>query len=86
MNLENISTTVPIDISVKPGVAENIHIDASCAMDEINTYKALFQEFRDIFSWSYKEILGIDPSIFVHEIKTYPDAKPVRQILRQIHL
>ena len=42
MNLENISTTVPIDISVKPGVVENIHIGASCTMDEINTYKALF--------------------------------------------
>eukprot|EP00253_Pinus_taeda_P013202 PITA_13202 len=28
---------------------------------------------------------GIDPSIVVHEIKTYPDAKPVWQQLRQIH-
>eukprot|EP00253_Pinus_taeda_P007131 PITA_07131 len=27
----------------------------------------------------------IDPSIVVHEIKTYPDAKPVWQCLRQIH-
>ena len=24
--------------------------------------------------------------IVVHEIKTYPDAKPIRQRLRQIHL
>eukprot|EP00253_Pinus_taeda_P020564 PITA_20564 len=30
-------------------------------------------------------MLGIDPAIVVHEIKTYPDAKPVRQCLRQIH-
>eukprot|EP00253_Pinus_taeda_P013849 PITA_13849 len=28
---------------------------------------------------------GIDPSIIVHEIKTYPNAKPVWQRLRQIH-
>ena len=28
---------------------------------------------------------GIDPSIVVHEIKTYPVAKPVRQKLRQVH-
>ena len=28
---------------------------------------------------------GNDPSIVVHEIKTYPNAKPVRQRLRQIH-
>ena len=30
-------------------------------------------------------MLGIDPSIVVHEIKTYPLAKPVRQKLRQVH-
>ena len=28
---------------------------------------------------------GIDSSIVVHEIKTYPTAKPVRQKLRQVH-
>ena len=28
---------------------------------------------------------GIDPEIVIHEIKTYPDAKPVRQCLRPIH-
>ena len=28
---------------------------------------------------------GIDPSIAVHEIKTYPTIKPVRQKLRQVH-
>ena len=30
-------------------------------------------------------MLGIDPSIVVHEIKTYPGAKLVRQKLRQFH-
>ena len=29
---------------------------------------------------------GIDPDIIVHEIKTYPNAKPVRQRLRSVHL
>ena len=28
---------------------------------------------------------GIDPSIFVHEIKTYPYARPVRQKLQPVH-
>jgi hypothetical protein len=43
------------------------------------------QEFRDIFSRSYEEILGIDPIIVVHEIKNYLDAKPVRQRLLLVH-
>ena len=30
-------------------------------------------------------MLGIDPSIMVHEIKTYPTAKPIRKKLRQVH-
>ena len=28
---------------------------------------------------------GINPSIVVHEIPTYPDAKPVRQRLHLVH-
>ncbi len=28
---------------------------------------------------------GIDPTIVIHEIKTYPDAKSVRQCLHPVH-
>ena len=31
-------------------------------------------------------MLGIDPRIVEHEIKTYPNAKPVRQHLRAVNL
>jgi hypothetical protein len=31
-------------------------------------------------------MLGIDPEIIVHDIKTYPGAKPIRQCLRPVHL
>jgi hypothetical protein len=84
-NLSNISPTMPIDISIKPGIVENVHIGTSCSPEEIITYTSLFKEFRDIFAWSYEEMPGIDPSIVVHEIKTYPGAKPVRQRLRPVH-
>ena len=30
-------------------------------------------------------MMGIDPSILVHEIKTYPTAKPIRKKIRQVH-
>jgi hypothetical protein len=48
-NLSNISPMIPIDISVKPGIVENVHIGSSCSQDEIVTYTSLFKEFRDIF-------------------------------------
>ena len=84
-NLANISVTMSIDISVKPGIVENIQLGKSCSLAEIEAYTALFKEFRDVFAWSYEEMPGIDPSIVVHEIKTYDDAKPVRQRLRPLH-
>jgi hypothetical protein len=76
-NLSNISATIHIDISIKPGIVENVHIGASCSPNEIVTYTSLFKEFCDIFAWSYEEIPGIDPAIVVHEIKTCPCAKIV---------
>jgi hypothetical protein len=84
-NLSNLSPTIPIDISVKPGIVENVHIGASCSPDEIVTYTSLFKEFRGIFTWRYEEISSIVPTIVVHEINTYPEAKPVRQCLRLVH-
>jgi hypothetical protein len=84
-NMGNISTTAMIDISIKEGVVENINLGANCTPDEVVSYIALFKEFRDVFAWSYKEMLGIDPSIVIHEIQTYPDAKLVQQKLRSIH-
>jgi hypothetical protein len=53
-NLSNISPTIPLDISIKPGIVENVHIGASCSPDEILTYKSLFKEFCDVFAWSYE--------------------------------
>ena len=73
-NLENISAIIPIDISIKLGITENVHICASFSIEEINMYKAVFQEFWDIFSGSYEEMPGIDPNIVIHKIKTYIDA------------
>jgi hypothetical protein len=83
--LRNISPTIPLETSIKPGVVENVHIGASCSTDEVVTYKSIFQEFHDVFAWSYEEMPSIDPDIVVHEIKTYPGAKPVQQRLRPVH-
>ena len=45
----------------------------------------MFKYFHDIFAWSYDEMPGIDPCIFEHEIKTYPNAKLVRQSLHAMN-
>ena len=84
-NMANLSPTIPINISRDPGKVENVYIQADCSLNEIKEYTKLFKEFHDIFAWSYGEMPGIDPRIVKHKIKTYLDAKPVRQCLRGVN-
>ena len=77
-NMENISSTIPINISANPNIVENVHISAKFSPEEIAIYTALFKEFHNVFSWSYEEMPGIDPSIVKHKIQTHPKAKPIR--------
>jgi hypothetical protein len=83
--MANISPTIKIDISIKNGIVEEIIIGASCTPQEITTYKALFQEYRDLFAWSYSEMPSLDPSIVEHRINTWPDITPVHQKQRLLH-
>lgn len=74
-----------LHISIKHGIIENIYIGVSCSPYDIMVYTTLFKEFRDVFTWSYEEMPGIDPSIVVHEIPTYPNTKPIRQWFHPMH-
>ena len=76
-NMANISSMIPINISRNPGTIENVYIGVDCSHADILKYTELFKEFHDIFAWYYDEMPGIDPQIAEHEIKTYPNAKPV---------
>ena len=60
-------------------------LGASCSLEEVDAYKALFQEFCEIFAWSYTEIPSLDPSIMEHHIDTWPDVAPVHQKQWPIH-
>ena len=44
-NLCNITKTTPIDISVKPGTIEHVHVGQNCSIEETEAYRALFKEF-----------------------------------------
>ena len=62
-NMANVSPTIPINISRDLGKIKNVYIGADCSPDEIKEYTELFKDFCDIFTWSYEEMLGIDPRI-----------------------
>jgi len=69
-NLVNISKTITVYISIKPGVTENILLRATCNFKEVTAYQVLFHEFHNVFAWSYEEMLGMDPNIIEHHIDT----------------
>lgn len=75
--MANISPSIQIDISHNPRVTENISVGASCSPTELTDLKHLFQEFQDIFAWSYKEMPNIDPTTVKHHIDTWLDAPPI---------
>ena len=39
----------------------------------------LLTSFRDVFAWSYKDMRGLDPQLYQHQIHLSADAKPVAQ-------
>ena len=48
-NMENISATIPINISVNPNIVENVHIGANFSLEEIAIYMALFKNYAMFF-------------------------------------
>jgi hypothetical protein len=84
-NMANNSPTVKIVISIKPRIIKEITIGAACSLEELKAYKSLFQEYQDIFSWSYIEMLDFDPSIIEHRIDTWPYVSPIRQKQCPLH-
>jgi hypothetical protein len=78
-NMANISPTIKIDILIKPIVMEEITLGATCFLEEIVAYIALFQEYQDVFAWSYTKMAGLDPTIVEHRIDTWPDVAPILQ-------
>ena len=53
---------------------------------KLKSIKHFLKNFEIFFPGLYEEMPGIYSSIVVHEIKTYPTSRLVRQKLRQIHL
>lgn len=41
-------------------------------------------ELKDLFTWSYEDMLGLDAVVVFHRLPLKPDCKPVRQKLRRM--
>ena len=61
-----------------------IQVGNTLTTSEKDTLVALLTEFKEVFAWSYEDMLGIDIDIVQHCIPTDPTIKPVKQKLRRM--
>ena len=62
-----------------------ISISASLTEREKSELILLLKEFKDIFTWDYSEMPGLDPRLVVHMLNMDLEAKPVARPARIFH-
>ena len=53
-----------------------VNMGSTCTTQEKTAFIKLFNEFKDIFAWTYDDLKMSDPKIMQHVIPTKPEAKP----------
>ncbi|XP_070050742.1 uncharacterized protein [Nicotiana tomentosiformis] len=79
---EGVKTIVDALKEVNLGTDEEprpTYISALLEVDEESTYIELLKEFRDVFSWSYKEMFRLDPKVAVHHLAIKNGACLIKQ-------
>ena len=57
----------------------HVFISADLSVEERTGLVSLLSEFKDVFSWYYSEMPGIDEDVVVHRLNVMPNAKPIKQ-------
>ena len=68
-----------------PDQPREIRIGSSLPPDERSGLIDLLRSYLDVFSWSYEDMPGFDPTIVQHHLPILPHARPVKQKLRRLH-
>jgi ribonuclease HI len=74
-----------INLSDDPDVRKPVSISMSLATGERKCLIDLLHEYKDVFSWDYDEMPGIDPRLVAHSLNVEPDTRPVVQPMRTFH-
>ena len=53
-------------------------ISKNLSKNERGRLVALLKEYKDVFAWSYQEMLGLSPNFVVHKLKVDPNVKPMK--------
>jgi hypothetical protein len=70
------------------GTKENprlVKLSKYLSPETISKYAEFLRKYKDVFTWSYKEMRTYDTTVIEHKIPLKPGVKPFRQKLRQIN-
>ena len=59
------------------------YVNASLESDEERAYVDLLKEYKDVFSWCYNEMPGLNPKIAVYHLVVKSSARPIKQAQRR---
>ena len=62
-----------------------LRIGTTLSANERDSFLRLLGSYLDVFTWSYEDMLGLDPSIVQHHLSFVPYARAVKKKLRQLH-
>ena len=54
-------------------------ISAQLSDGNENKYVSLVKSYKDVFTWSYKKIPGLDPKLVIHHLTIKLEHRPVQQ-------
>ncbi len=80
----NIEELEIVNLAEEGEEPKEVKIGTHFASEQKDELIALLREFREIFAWSYQDMLSLDTDIVVHQIPLKPECKPVRQVLRRM--
>ncbi|XP_075649736.1 uncharacterized protein LOC142620219 [Castanea sativa] len=85
MNIEEQRTVVELVENLEEVPLDDSRLERTMRIGTLASQSAqqalvtFLKENKDVFSWSHKDMLGIDPSIIVHRLNVSPSFSPIRQ-------
>ena len=68
-----------IDLANAGESPKPVYIATDLLPEEEELLIKTLKEYKDVFAWTYKDLKGVDPTIFQHTIPMKEDAKPRKQ-------
>ena len=62
-----------------------LRIGSALSAVERDSLFQLLRSYLDVFSWSYEDMPGLDPSVVQHHLPLVPHAKLIKHNLRRLH-